>query len=95
MSEQQFESLGRYTAYKEEAEKLARERNRALADLKRLIQSAVGEGPTISAYDFNTAKAEELLAKAGRLHREMQQAKAEANDAAAGCGKPALTTISY
>jgi hypothetical protein len=92
----EYEALGRYTAFKEKAEALARERNHALSELKRLISAAMGgESGHLYAYKFETAKAEELLSRSVRLHHEMMQAIGQANDAAAECGKQPLTTIAY
>jgi hypothetical protein len=87
-----YEALGRYTAAKETAIKAARERNRALADLSRLIGSCIGnEGSGMLAARYDAVRARDLLDAAGLADGVLTRALAEANAVHAAAGKPALT----
>lgn len=86
-----FEALGRYITAREQAEKFARERNNALRKLSGMVQSADGSASSnLIAYDFDVAKAQELLNQAAELNQNLHVAVAEANKHAEACGKPKL-----
>jgi hypothetical protein len=87
-----YEALGRYTAARELAERLSKERSLKLHDLKREITAVTGLGGTghLGA-QFNVAKAQELLSEIAELDGNLQSAIAEANVYAEDCGKTKLT----
>jgi len=90
----EYEALGRYTAFKEEAERWARERNKHLSDLKSLIVNVTGfDGANAFTHGFNDDRAAEILAKAAHANREMLAAVAQLNEAAAACGKPTIKVV--
>jgi septal ring factor EnvC (AmiA/AmiB activator) len=89
MSEVNYEMLGRYTEAKERAERLIHERQRALWDLKSLIN---GDHAPEDVKKIDWEKARELLSRAERLDGDLRGAWDAANMAAEATGK---TTLGY
>lgn len=90
----EYEALGRYTAFREEAERWARERNKHLSDLKSLLMHVLGiEGMTAFSHGFDEDRAAEILSKVAHANREMLSAVAQLNAAAADCGKPTVKVV--
>ena len=87
MDAQNFEMLGRYAEAKERAEKIAAERQRALWDLKALIN---GDHAPDDVKKIDWEQAEVLLAAARRLDGQLRQAYEDADLAAAALGRPPL-----
>ncbi|GEM_PF-5830344 len=86
-----YEALGRYTA---ELEIAARERNRILGDLSRLIRQTIDTSVSgVAAMDFDCGQASELLEKAIASHQELARAAVVVNSVAQAAGKPELRML--
>ena len=86
-----FEALGHYIAAKEQAERIARERDMTLSTLNRLISNAVGSRSSSTiATDLDIAKARELLEKAAELNQNLHTIVQEANNYADACKRQKL-----
>lgn len=82
-----YEMLGRYTAAKEQAAGIMRERARVLYDLKGLIN---GDHAAEDVKKIDWEKAEHLLGNAKKLDAELRQAFDDGNLAAEALAKPRL-----
>jgi hypothetical protein len=87
MSEMDFEMLGRYTAAKEQADKLVLARQRVLWELKTLIN---GDHSPEDVKKIDWLRAGELLGAAEKLDGELNAAWDAANAAAEVIGRARL-----
>lgn len=88
---QDYEALGRYVTAEEVARKLARERDKKLAELARMIGIVTGtHSSSYLAQDFDAIQAQQLLSEVAELHQNMLAAVNDANSYADACGRPKL-----
>lgn len=88
---QNYEALGRYVTAEEVARKLARERDKKLAELAQMISIVIGtRSNSYLAQDFDATQAQQLLSEIAELHQNMLAAINEANIHADNCGRSKL-----
>jgi hypothetical protein len=85
-----FEALGRYVDASERAGTHQMHRHNALGDLYRYVSDVVSGTVNCFAYNFDVAKAQDLLNRIADLNQKMTEAVDEANSFAEASGKPKL-----
>ena len=89
-----FETIGRYVAAKEEADSLSGQRHNILGELSRLVANVLNAGRYGESYSkFDSKQATDLIERAKDLDAKMMAAVDEANKHAAAAKKPVLKKV--